>query len=138
MKYVLTFIAGVAMGIICLYAWQEYQFQRISMDAPILEVTPDHFELKSFEVTYGKPLPSGNVGYVWQSNSNDQNNGRGELFEKYEVVKKTSTGNHVKDAGSSLRMYISGHSLEWSSGSESSGYIYYNPNIMTIAHQSNN
>lgn len=154
MKYALTFIAGVAVGIVCLYAWQGYQFQRITMGASISQISSDDLtERKSFDVTYGRALrvvdigsgaiftltlnrlPNGNVGYAWKSDADDQNGGRGKLFEKYEEVAKTPTGTHVKDAGGSLRINLSGHSLEWSSGSESSGYIYYNPSNVALAYQ---
>jgi len=80
-------------------------------------------------------LPNGNVGYAWTSNSEAQGGGQGELFEKYKKVAKTPTGTHVKDAGGSLRIKLDGHSLEWSSGSDSTGYIYYNPNKVTLAYQ---
>jgi len=154
MKYALTFIAGVVIGIVCLYAWQGYQFQRITMGAPISQFSSEDLTgRQSFDVTYGRPvrvvavdsgaaftltlsrLPNGNVGYAWTSNSEAQGGGQGELFEKYKKVAKTPTGTHVKDAGGSLRIKLDGHSLEWSSGSDSTGYIYYNPNKVTLAYQ---
>jgi len=156
MKYALTFIAGVVVGIVCLYAWQGYQFQRITMGAPISQFSAEDITgRQSFDVSYGSPLrvvsvdsgavftltlsqlPNGNVGYAWKSDADDSKSGQGELFEKYEEVAKTPTGRHVKDAGGSLRIKLDGHSLEWSSGSDTSGYIYYNPGKVALAYQDN-
>ena len=154
MKYALTFIAGVVVGIVCLYAWQGYQFQRITMGAPISQFSAEDVTgRQSINVTYGRPmrvasvdsgavftltltkLPNGNVGYAWKSDSDDSNSGQGELFEKYDEVARTPSGRHVKDAGGSLSIKLDGHSLEWSSGSDSSGYIYYNPSKVALAYQ---
>jgi hypothetical protein len=153
MKHLFTFITGVVVGIVCLYAWQGYQFQRITMGAPISHVSPqDITGRQPFAVTYGKSLrvvitdsgaaftltlsrlPNGNVGYDWKSDTDDLKSGRGELFEKYEEIAKTPAGKFVKDAGGSLKIELDGHSLAWSSGSDSSGYIYYNPNMATLAY----
>ena len=108
MKYALTFIAGVVVGIVCLYAWQGYQFQRITMGAPISQVSSEDITgRQSFAVTYGRSLrvvsadsgaaftltlsqlPNGNVGYAWKSDTDDLKSGQGELFEKYEEIAKT-------------------------------------------------
>ena len=83
MKNALIFVAGVVVGIVCLYAWQGYQFQRITMGAPISQFSAEDITgRQSFNVTYGRPLrvasvdsdaaftltlnqlPNGNVGYV--------------------------------------------------------------------------
>ncbi len=108
---------------------------------------------RAFDVTYGRPLrvvtvdsgatftltlnrlSNGNVGYTWKSDSDNLMSGEGELFEKYEEIAKTPSGTHVKDAGGSLRIKLDSHSLEWSSGSDSSGYIYYNPSKVALAYQ---
>ena len=154
MKYALTFIVGVVVGIVCLYAWQGYQFQRITMVAPISQFSAEDITGRhSFKVTYGRPLhvasvdsdaaftltlsqlPNGSIGYAWKSDADDSKSGQGELFEKYDEVARTPTGTQVKDAGGSLIIKPDGHSLEWSSGSDSSGYIYYSPSKMTLAYQ---
>ena len=154
MKNALIFIAGLIVGVVCLYAWQGYQFGRMMMDAPISQFSAnDASSRQSFEITYDKPvriavidsedafsltltrLPNGNVGYAWLSDTNKASSGSGELFEKYEEVAKTPTGSHVKDVGSSLGIEIQDVTLEWSSGSDSSGWIYYNPSKITLAYQ---
>ena len=153
MKNTLIFIAGLIVGVMCLYAWQGYQFRRITMEAPISQFSADDASSRqSFEITYGKPLrvavidsedaflltltrlPNGNVGYAWLSDANKVSSGSGELFEKYEEVAKTPTGSHVKDVGSSLGIEIQDVTLEWSSGSDSGGWIYYNPSKITLAY----
>ena len=156
MKNTLIFIAGVIVGVVCLYAWQGYQFRRMMMEVPFSQFSEnDGSSRQSFEITYGKPvrinvvdtedafsltltrLPNGNVRYAWISVTNKAISGSGELFEKYEEVAKTPTGRHVKDAGSSLGIELEGMTLEWSSGSDNSGWIYYNPSKVKIAYQTN-
>lgn len=172
MKYALTFSAGVVVGIVCLYAWQGYQFQRITMTDPISEYSVDDgfnsietpifqnsfsyaLHRQSFKVVYGKPLrvalvgsdevftltliriANGNIIYTWSPLESSQIGGEGELFEKYVKVAKTPSGTHIKDDGSSLRIVIDHISLEWSKGSDSGGYIYYNPSKVTLAYQKN-
>ena len=129
-------------------------FQRITMGATMSQFCSENITgRQSFDVTYGRPLrvvtvdsgatftltlsqlPNGNVGYVWKSDTGDSISGQGELFEKYEEIAKTPTGTHVNDAGGSLRITLDRNSLEWSSGSDSSGYIYFNPSKVALAYQ---
>ena len=82
-----------------------------------------------------KRLSNGKVGYTWRSVTDEAVSGEGELFEKYEDVVKLPSGTHVKDVGSRLGIELQGLSLEWSSSSDDSGYIYYNPRRVTLAYQ---
>lgn len=154
MKDFLIFIAGIVFGGLSLYAWQGYYHgQRVSPDAPTSPVwLKDALERQAFTVTYGKPLrvdiidsgqafsltlnrlPGGKVRYTWRSITDGTSKGDGELFEKYEEVTKSPTGTHVKDVGGSLEIHLESFALEWSWGSESSGFIYYDPRKFALAH----
>jgi len=153
MKSILIFVAGVIVGVLCLYAWQGYQFQRITMCAPMYQTSlGDSIERQSFSVAYGKPLrvekigtgeiftltltrrQNGNIGYTWINGTDKAKTGEGELYEKYEKVPMMPSGN-VKDVGSCLRIQLTDVALEWSAGSTDSGYIYYSPRRVTLAYQ---
>jgi len=154
MKNVLIFVAGAALGALCLYAWHGYQFQRISMSATPSPISlEDALNRQSFRIEYGRPLrveklntgerftltltnaEDGRVRYSWRSMTDSESAGSGELFEKYEVVAKTPTGRHVKDDGGSLIIEFEDEKLQWSKASDSSGYIYYNPESLSLAYQ---
>ncbi len=154
MKKTVIFVTGAIFGAVCLYAWQSYQFHRIAMSATLSPIShEDILNRKSFLVDYGSPLRleqlatgeqftltltqagNGRARYSWQAHSPKEEEGSGELFEKYEHVASTPTGMHVKDAGGSLFIRLKDDLLEWSMASDSSGYIYYNSNSISITYQ---
>jgi len=152
MKYALVFLAGVVIGAGVLHAWQNYSFNRHKNMAVLSGLSFDGtFQRESFKVTYGKPvrvevagsgevftvilssLANGKVGYVWHSEDDKDLSGGGELFEKYKVVGRSREGIHVVDAGGSLGIELKGVVLDWSAGSRTDGYLYYNPDRITLA-----
>ena len=68
--------------------------------------------------------------YEWRfqpADGGDESRGTGTVFEKY-ITTRTSPGQYnVEDAGSQLHIIAGAIRLEWSYGSRSSGWIYYNP-----------
>ncbi len=155
MKSILIFVVGALFGALCLYAWQGYQFQRINMSATLSEIPlEDVLNRQSFRADYGKPVhveklgtgerfsltlaseANGQVRYSWRSLTDGMASGEGALYENYEKVAKTYAGTHMKDVGSSLTMVLEDVKLEWSRASDSSGYIYYNPEAIALTYQS--
>jgi hypothetical protein len=151
MKKNSIFVGGFFCGVIALLAFQQLQLRLL----PYRHATPGNFDVRfatkrvSFKVDYNQPVflidksgtqfklefipaSNGRIDYSWSAVTEPSRKGSGTVFENYETVGKTHDGIKVKDVGSQLKIEIEGLQIEWSSGGQSSGYVYFHPDDITI------
>lgn len=162
MKPAITFLGGALAGIIGLLAFQHVQPSvpqpkstplrtGLPSSASDLPLSPDRASRK---VSYDEPLfvtdragteyrvifLGKNVGspleYQWEGTTDRSRHGHGRLFEKYEKVETASGEFRLRDEGSELRIRIEDLRLEWSSGGPDGGWIYFEPDQVTVSDQS--
>ncbi len=162
MKPAFTFLGGAVAGIIGLLAFQQPRTGLLQQHSiPSKSGVPSSAaelplsaERVSRRFSYDQPLfvtdragteyrvifLGKNVGspleYQWEGTSETSRHGRGRLFEKYEKVEKTPGEFQLRDEGSELSLRIEDLRLEWSSGGPDSGWIYFDPDQLTVRDQS--
>ncbi len=161
MKSLITFLGGAVAGIIGLLAFQQprtslLQQHSIPSKSGVPSAAPDlplSADRASRRFSYDQPLFvtdqsgteyrlmfSGVVGspldYQWEVTSDRSRGGRGRLFEKYDKVEESLGKFQLRDEGSELQIRIEDLRLERSIDGPDSGWIYFEPDQVTVGDQS--
>lgn len=162
MKPAVTFLGGTVAGIVGLLAFQHVQpsvpqpnptpaqsgvplaasdlplssnraSRRVSYDQPLFVTDQAGTEYRVIFLgkNVGSPLE-----YQWEGTSDRSRHGRGRLFEKYHKVEKGPGEFQLRDEGSELSLRIGDLRLEWSSGGPDGGWIYFEPDQVTVSDES--
>lgn len=157
MKTVLTLLLGIVTGVVLVYAWQGYQYQKLRYSSgEALEIytirsvdsqsfyheysrslyVEDLNSKKKYEITF-YPREGGVVDYAWKSQDDESEHGEGSVFEKYETkdfdLEEFSV--EVEDVGGSLSVSVGQLALDWSAASRVGGWISYNPGLASLSIQ---
>lgn len=162
MKSLITLLGGAVAGIIGLLAFQHVRTSvprqyptpsdsGVPSSAADLPLSADR---ASRRFSYDQPLYvtdragteyrviflGKNVGspldYQWEVTSDRSRSGRGRLFEKYDKMVESLGKFQLRDEGSELKIRIEDLRLEWSIDGPDSGWIYFEPDQVTVGDQS--